>query len=109
MAEFKGTYTEHYNFAKPSPEDNVDIGVINENMNKLDGILQNLRETRAGKTTFIIAHRVSTLEHLDKLVYVDDGRIVDVGTHKELYDRCAEYRNMVELQRLEEERKEEER
>ena len=71
--------------------------------------MQNLRETRAGKTTFIIAHRVSTLEHLDKLVYVDDGRIVDVGTHSELYDRCAEYRNMVELQRLEEERKEEER
>ena len=45
MAEFKGTYTEHYNFAKPSPEDNVDIGVINENMNKLDGILQNLKES----------------------------------------------------------------
>ena len=45
MAEFKGTYTVHYNFAKPSPEDNVDIGVINENMNKLDGILQNLKES----------------------------------------------------------------
>ena len=56
-----------------------------------------------------MAQRVSTLEHLDKLVYVDGGRIVDVGTHKEHYDRCAEYRNMVELQRLEEERKEEER
>lgn len=45
MAEFKGTYTEHYNFAKPSLEDKVDIGVINENMNKLDGILQNLKES----------------------------------------------------------------
>ena len=45
MAEFKGTYTEHYNFAKPSLEDNVDIDVINENMNKLDDILQNLQES----------------------------------------------------------------
>lgn len=93
---------------------NAEILILDDSVSAVDTatekeILQNLRETRAGKTTFIIAHRVSTLEHLDKLVYVDDGRIVDVGTHKELYDRCAEYRNMVELQRLEEERKEEER
>lgn len=93
---------------------NAEILILDDSVSAVDTatekeILTNLRETRAGKTTFIIAHRVSTLEHLDKLVYVDDGRIVDVGTHKELYDRCAEYRNMVELQRLEEERKEEER
>lgn len=93
---------------------NAEILILDDSVSAVDTatekeILQNLRETRAGKTTLIIAHRVSTLEHLDKLVYVDDGRIVDVGTHSELYDRCAEYRNMVELQRLEEERKEEER
>jgi ATP-binding cassette subfamily B protein len=64
-------------------------------------ILHNLRETRAGKTTILIAHRVSTVEGMDKIVYMDDGRVADVGSHEELVGRCDGYRRMVELQRLE--------
>ena len=66
-------------------------------------ILRNLRATRAGKTTILIAHRISTIESLDKILFLEDGRITDVGTHAELQERCPAYRKMVELQRLEEE------
>ena len=66
-------------------------------------ILENLRATRAGKTTILIAHRISTIESLDKILFLDDGRLLDAGTHQELLDRCPDYRKMVELQKLEEE------
>lgn len=65
-------------------------------------ILRNLRQTRAGKTTILIAHRISTIEQMDKIIFIDKGEIVDTGTHLELYHRCAEYRNMVDLQKLDE-------
>ena len=66
-------------------------------------ILENLRETRKGKTTILIAHRISTIRNMDKLIYVENNRIADVGTHEELYERCPGYRKMVNLQKLEEE------
>ena len=66
-------------------------------------ILQNLHETRAGKTTILIAHRISTIAKMDKILFIDDGRLAAVGTHDELYASSPEYRKMVDLQRLEEE------
>ena len=66
-------------------------------------ILDNLRRTRAGKTTILIAHRISTIEKMDKIIFIEDGGLTDVGTHTELYARCPAYRKMVDLQRLEEE------
>ena len=63
-------------------------------------ILDNLRNIRRGKTTILIAHRVSTVEGMDKIIFIDDGKIIDVGTHAELYERCEDYRETVELQRL---------
>ena len=66
-------------------------------------ILNNLHETRAGKTTILIAHRISTIEKMDKILFIDDGALAAVGTHEELYAANAEYRKMVDLQRLEEE------
>ena len=68
-------------------------------------ILANLRKLRGGKTTILIAHRISTIESMDKIVFIDDGNIVAVGTHEGLYRDCTEYRNMVELQRLDDESK----
>ena len=65
-------------------------------------ILENLRATRAGKTTILIAHRISTIEGMDKILFLEDGCIAAVGTHEELYSGNAAYRKMVELQRLEE-------
>ena len=66
-------------------------------------ILKNLRETRAGKTTILIAHRISTIEQMDKVLFIDDGRIIAFDTHDKLCRTCPEYAKMVELQRLEEE------
>ena len=66
-------------------------------------ILENLRTTRAGKTTILIAHRISTIEQMDKILFIDDGALAAVGTHEELYESNAEYRRMVDLQKLEEE------
>ena len=66
-------------------------------------ILANLRKTRAGKTTLLIAHRISTITSMDKIVFLDEGRVVDVGTHEELYERCEDYRTMVQLQKLDDE------
>ncbi len=64
-------------------------------------ILENLRRIRAGKTTILIAHRISTVEGMDKIIFLDDGRVTAVGTHAELLATCPDYRTMVELQRVE--------
>ena len=66
-------------------------------------ILDNLRSSRANKTTLLIAHRISTVERLDKIIFLDDGKIEAVGPHDELYTSCPKYRRMVDLQRLEDE------
>ena len=67
-------------------------------------IIGNLRENRKGRTTILIAHRISTVEKMDKIIYIEDGKIGAVGTHEELIETCPDYRTMVELQKLEEER-----
>ena len=66
-------------------------------------ILENLKKNRKGRTTILIAHRISTIEGLDKIIFIEDGRILAVGSHAELCESCDEYRKMVELQRLEDE------
>ena len=66
-------------------------------------ILDNLKSSRANKTTLLIAHRISTVERLDKIIFLDDGKIEAVGPHDELYTSCPKYRRMVDLQRLEDE------
>lgn len=66
-------------------------------------ILKNLLEERAGKTTILIAHRISTVEHMDKIIYIDEGRVCAVGSHASLCESCEDYRKMVDLQRMEEE------
>ncbi len=66
-------------------------------------ILDNLKSSRANKTTLLIAHRISTVEQLDKIIFLDDGKIEAVGPHDELYTSCPKYRRMVDLQRLEDE------
>ena len=66
-------------------------------------ILGNLRRTREGKTTVLIAHRISTIEQMDRILFLDEGRLIAAGTHTELYETCPAYRRAVDLQRLEEE------
>ena len=67
-------------------------------------IISNLRENRRGKTTILIAHRISTVEKMDKIVFIEDGSVIAVGPHDELLATCPAYATMVELQKLEEEK-----
>lgn len=92
---------------------NAEIMILDDSVSAVDTktektILNNLKTERAGKTTILIAHRITTIENMDKVIFVDDGKLVDVGSHAELCERCPEYMKMVELQRLEDERKERE-
>ena len=63
-------------------------------------ILSNLRSIRKGKTTILIAHRISTIEQMDKIIFLDEGRVAAVGTHEELCRTCPDYKTMVDLQKL---------
>ena len=63
-------------------------------------ILDNLRTIRKGKTTILIAHRISTVEGMDKIIFLDEGHVAAVGTHAELLASCPDYRTMVELQQV---------
>ena len=49
----------------------------------------------------MIAHRLSTIRHADRILVLEDGAIVEIGTHDELMAASGHYRDMVELQRLE--------
>ncbi|OUM96724.1 MAG: multidrug ABC transporter ATP-binding protein [Thermobacillus sp. ZCTH02-B1] len=61
-------------------------------------IQENLREAMAGRTTFIIAHRIASLRHADEILVLDQGRIVQRGTHDELIAVPGPYRDMYDIQ-----------
>lgn len=87
---------------------NSPILILDDSVSAVDtktekAILENLRNTRKGKTTLLIAHRISTIEKMDKILFVDDGTVAAVGTHAHLYETNSDYRKMVDLQKLEEE------
>ena len=66
-------------------------------------ILDNLKQTRKGKTTILIAHRITTVQDLDKVLFIDDGKVVAFDTHDNLCKTCEDYKKMVDLQKLEDE------
>ena len=78
----------------------LDDSVSAVDVNTEKTILSNLKQMREGKTTILIAHRISTIENMDKIIFIDDGEIIAVGTHNELYKSCEDYKTLVDLQRL---------
>jgi ATP-binding cassette subfamily B protein len=84
---------------------NAPILILDDSVSAVDvntekAILSNLRTMRKGKTTILIAHRISTVENMDKILYLEGGRVSAFGTHAELVSTCESYRNLVELQKL---------
>lgn len=64
-------------------------------------ILKNLRENRCGKTTILIAHRISTIQNADLILVLEDGEARECGNHKELMALGGIYKDMFEKQQLE--------
>jgi ABC-type multidrug transport system fused ATPase/permease subunit len=52
----------------------------------------------SGRTAFVIAHRLTTVRHADRIVVLENGRIADSGTHEDLLTRLGTYRKLYELQ-----------
>jgi ATP-binding cassette subfamily B protein len=66
-----------------------------------ESIITNLKRIRKGQTTIMVAHRISTVKKLDKIVLLDQGKLIGIGTHEELLATNAIYQEMVRLQTLE--------
>ena len=90
---------------------NAPILILDDSVSAVDVktekvILDNLRALRAGKTTMLIAHRITTVQQMDKIIFIEDGKITAVGDHATLLSTCEAYRSMVELQKLDDAAKE---
>ena len=87
---------------------NAPILIMDDSLSAVDTItesyiLNSLRTIRKDKTTIIIAHRITTLETLDKIIVVEDGTVTNIGTHQELLVTSEAYKKEVALQELEKE------
>ena len=63
-------------------------------------ILHNLRDDRKGKTTILIAHRISTVQHADLIMVLENGEMKELGTHTELIQKNGIYKDEI-LKRIE--------
>ena len=84
---------------------NPAVLILDEATSALDSnseqlIQESLRTILADKTAIIIAHRLATIQHVDRIITLDKGRIVDQGTHGELIGRCPLYRELAQKQLL---------
>ncbi len=83
-----------------------EILILDDSLSAVDGkteskIIEHLREERKNKTTFIAAHRLSAVTHADHIIVLEDGKIVEEGTHEQLMENGAWYKEQYEQQQLE--------
>ena len=85
---------------------NPEILILDDSLSAVDSntektIIENIKKTREGKTNIIVAHRISAVRHADKIVVLDNGKILNFGTHDELIEKCPWYRQLDEYQNKE--------
>ena len=83
-----------------------DILILDDSLSAVDSntektIIENIKKTREGKTNIIVAHRISAIRHADKIVVLDNGKILNFGTHDELLEKCSWYKQLDEYQNKE--------
>lgn len=84
----------------------AEILVLDDTLSAVDArteaaILSELKQNRQGRTTLIATHRLSAVEHADQIIVLEDGKIVEQGTHRALLDREGRYWDMYQRQQLE--------
>jgi ATP-binding cassette subfamily B protein len=90
-------------YIKEAPIMIMDDSVSAVDVKTEETILENIKNERAGKTTLVIASRVSTVMHMDKILVLSEGSVEAFGTHQELLKTSKIYQRMVFLQELEKE------
>ena len=90
-------------YVKDAPIMILDDSVSAVDVKTEETILKNISEQRKGKTTLVVASRVSTVSHLDKIIVLNEGKLEAFGSHKELLEKSPTYKTMVYLQELEKE------
>ena len=96
---YSGGQKQRISIARALVKD-ADIYMFDDSFSALDyatdkKLRKNLKEYAKDKTVIIVAQRVSTVLNADKIIYIDEGKIVDIGNHKELFKRCKEYKEIV--------------
>ena len=90
-------------YIKDAPIMIMDDSVSAVDVKTEEAILANINEKRKGKTTIIIASRVSTVSHLDKILVLNEGKVEAFDTPSKLLKTSPTYKKMVHLQKLESE------
>ena len=85
---------------------NPEILILDDSLSAVDSntektIIENIKKTREGKTNIIVAHRISAVRHADKIVVLDNGKILNSGTHEELLECCSWYKQLDDYQNKE--------
>ena len=85
---------------------NPDILILDDSLSAVDAntektIIENIKNYRQGKTNIIVSHRISAVRHADKILVLENGKVLSEGTHEELLDKCTWYRELDEYQNKE--------